>query len=253
MNQPVKYPNIFHNIINSPARLPGAPWKQISRLVFYGLLASLLFVAAPAFGQSLADLQHEAVQNRALIQKYRLALESARREAAYQKGNFWPTVDIGYRANALDEATPIESRENSRLGGAISYNLFNGFQDQHTLAAAQNTTEVQSYLLESVAQDLQLDIALNYLDLYEKKAFVKIVDEQLALIEKRLADTQSRFEVGLVSKNEVLRITVEKNEALQQQRQASCQRAKKPQPTGLCHGQPYRNRPTCIFRIQQSA
>lgn len=216
MNLPVKH----LSIVNALARLPGVPWKRISRFVFCGLLASLLFVVAPAFGQSLANLQHEAVQNRALIQKYRLALESARREEAYQKGNFWPTVDIGYRANALDEATPIESKENSRLGGAISYNLFNGFRDQHNLAAAQYATQTEAYLLESVAQDLQRDIALTYLDLYQKKAFLLIADDQLALIKKRLTDTQSRFEVGLVPKNEVLRIIVEKNEALQQQHRA---------------------------------
>ncbi len=217
MNQLVKH----FSLVRAPADLSTVSyWKQILHFVFCGLLASLLFVTSPVMGQSLSDLQHEAVQNRALIQKYRLALESAQREEAYQKGNFWPTVNLGYRANSLDEATPIEPRESSRLGGAISYNLFNGFRDQHSLAAAKHATAVQSYLLDSVAQDLQLDIALNYLNLYEKKAFVKIVDDQLALIDKRLADTQSRFEVGLVSKNEVLRITVEKNEALQQQRQA---------------------------------
>lgn len=191
-----------------------------TKMLWGGLLIGLLGLVQPAMGQSLEALQHQSVQNRALIQKYRLALESAQREEAVQKGNFWPTVNIGYRANRLDEATPIESRETSRLGGGISYNLFNGFRDQHNLAAAGHSTEVQAYLLESVAQDLQRDIALTYLDLYEKKAFLQIAEDQLALIEKRLADTQSRFEVGLVSKNEVLRITVEKNETLQQQRRA---------------------------------
>jgi len=195
----------------SPRRLPA---------LFYGLLISWFCWAAPVMGQSLSELHHQAVQNRALIQKYRLALESARREEAYQKGKFWPSVDIGYRANSLDEATRFETRENSRLGGSISYNLFNGFRDRHDLAAAQFDAEVQAYLLESVAQDLQRDIALTYLDLYEKKAFLQITEDQLALLEQRLADTQSRFEVGLIPKNEVLRITVEKNEALQEQRQA---------------------------------
>ncbi len=235
MNQPVKH----FSIVPAPADLSTVSYrKQILHFVFCGLLVSLLFVTSPVMGQSLSDLQHEAVQNRALIQKYRLALESAQREEAYQKGNFWPAVNLGYRANSLDEATPIESRESSRLGGAISYNLFNGFRDQHTLAAAKHATAVQSYLLDSVAQDLQLDIALNYLNLYEKKAFVRIVDDQLALIEKRLADTESRFEVGLVSKNEVLRITVEKNEVLQQQRQAAANVQKSRNQLAFATGSP---------------
>lgn len=214
MQQPVKpfFDFISRNLLSFKATIVIMMWGSFS--------IGLLGFAPLVMGQSLSDLQHQAVQNRALIQKQRLALESARREESYQKGNFWPSVDVGYRANALDEATPIESKENSRLGGAISYNLFNGFRDRHDLAAAEYATEAQAYLLESVAQDLQRDIALTYLDLYEKEAFLQIAEDQLALLEKRLADTQGRYEVGLVSKNEVLRITVEKNEALQQQRQA---------------------------------
>lgn len=217
---------------------PGAQRKSIFNFVLLGLIISLLFLVSPTMAQSLSDLQHQAVQNRALIQKCRLALESAQREEAYQKGNFWPSVNLGYRANALDEATPNESKENSRLGGVISYPLFNGFRDRHNLAAAKQATAAQSHLLESVAQDLQLNIALNYLDLYERKAFVKIVEDQLALFEKRLTDTQSRFEVGLVSKNEVLRITVEKNEALQQQRQAAANVQKSRNQLAFATGSP---------------
>lgn len=196
--------------------LTGQNW----RLIFCGFLIGLFSMLPAAEGQTLIELQEKAIRNRALIQRYRLALENAQHETRYRKGRFWPSLDVGYRANMLDEATPFESKENSRLGGAISYNLFNGFRDRYDLAAAKQAEKISGYELTGIAQDLQLNIALLYLNHFEKKTFFKIVEDQLALIEKRRADTQSRFDVGLVSKNEVLRLTVEQNEAVQRQHQA---------------------------------
>lgn len=190
------------------------------RTLLWGFCLGLLGLTTTAGGQPLSELQWQAVRNRPLIQKYRLSLESAQREIAYKRGQFWPILDLGYRANALNEATPFEPKKNSHWGGTISYNLFNGFRDHYNLAAAKHAEKIKAYALAGIAQDLQLSIAIVYLDLFEKKTFLKIVEDQLALIEKRRTDTQSRFEVGLVSKNEVLRLTVEKNEILQKQRQA---------------------------------
>ena len=75
------------------------------------------------------------------------------------------------------------------------------------------SNEVEQHRLKGVKQDLQLDVALAYLGVYERRANLKVADAAFETLEKVYRDGESRFQVGLIGKNELLKFRVDYDNA----------------------------------------
>ncbi len=176
-------------------------------------LTLLLFCSSSAFAVSLTDMQEMALGNRQVIQQYVTSLEKSKEDITLAKAPYYPFVDVAYTVNSLDEAGAYEEEENSTVYGSVSYNLFAGFRDKYNVESAELLEKVQEYSLQGIRQDLQLTVALAYLSVYERLANKKVAKSAFETLGKVYRDGESRYEVGLIGKNELLKFRVDYDNA----------------------------------------
>jgi outer membrane protein TolC len=177
-------------------------------------ITTLLIFGAPAvYAMDLAEMQAAALNNRQLIRQYMMTLEQSEQDIIRVRSGYYPSVDIAYTANSLDEAALFEDRENSVAVGSVSYNIFAGFRDKYTLLSAEKQQEVEQYRLQAVKQDIQLDVALAYLGVTERQANRKVAESAYQTLEKVYKDGESRYQVGLIGKNDLLKFRVDYDNA----------------------------------------
>lgn len=180
---------------------------------FLSVFIALLLWAPTVYAIELTEMQALALSNREVVRKFMTSLEQSEKDIVRAKGGYYPSVDISYIGNSLDKELLTESQENSLATGAISYNLFAGFRDKYNVLTAKKQKEVEQYRLQSVRQDIQLNVALAYLNVSERRANRKVAEDAFDTLSKLYQDGESRFEVGLIGKNELLKFRVDYDNA----------------------------------------
>ena len=178
-----------------------------------GLCIFLVLWAPAVYAISLAEMQALALNDREVVRQYVTFLEQSEKDIVRARGGYYPSVDIGYTGNTLDRELLTESKQNSVAVGRVSWNIFAGFRDKYNLLSAQKLEEVEQYRLQGIKQDIQLDVALAYLDVAERRANRKVAEDAFDTLTKLYEDGKSRFEVGLIGKNELLKFRVDYDNA----------------------------------------
>jgi outer membrane protein TolC len=175
----------------------------------------ILLAAMNTFAINLNQLKNKAVENRALIQKYKFDMEFAAESTRYQKGEFLPSADLGYQYNQLDEDTMFENSRNSNLYLALSYNLFDGFRDKYNLKSAREMEKVSFFELNAIKQDVKFDVAAAYLNVYRNQRYLDVRRSAYQLYQKEYENAKLKYDVGVIQWSEVLKIKVEMDNAKQ--------------------------------------
>jgi outer membrane protein len=179
----------------------------------WSLIVALVLSASFSQAMDLAEMQTMALNNREVIQQYMTILAQSEKEIIRAKGGYYPVVDLAYTANALNEASLLEQRENATAIGKVSINLFAGFRDKYGLQSAEMLQEVEQYKLQGIRQDIQLNVALAYLAVFERRANRTVAESAFQTLGKIYQDGESRFQVGLIGKNELLKFRVDYDNA----------------------------------------
>ncbi len=177
------------------------------------ILLLLLFPASSVLALDLAEMQQNATRNREVIKRYQLVVERSGMEVERVQSGYYPSLDIGYRADSLDDPNPSEYRENSAIYTTVSMNLFAGFQDRYSIKSAQILQQVEEHRLQGMEQDIQLNVALRYLSVYDRRASLTVTRDTQKTLKRLYQDGQRRFQVGLIGKNELLKFKVDLDNA----------------------------------------
>lgn len=175
----------------------------------FSCVVFLLLLASPALSLSLSEMQETALGKREIIKRYEVNLEKSERDVGRARSGYYPSVDLLYQVNTLDEDSTFEASENSTVYGAITWNLFNGFKDRYQIESAQLLQAVEQYQLSGLRQDVRLNVALKYLDVYERRANLEVAKKNYETLDKIYRDGKNRLEVGLIDKNELLKFKVD--------------------------------------------
>lgn len=195
-------------------RLVGDTKKNL--FYFSGIVFGVTFMlcGSPVWAMDLAEMQALALSNRQVISQYMTNLEQSEKDITLAKGGYYPSVDIGYTTNSLNEVTPQgEAKENSLAVGRVSWNIFSGFRDKYNVQSAEKQKQVALYQLEGIRQDIQLNVALAYLTVSERWANRKVAETAYQTLEKIFRDGESRYQVGLIGKNDLLKFRVDYDNA----------------------------------------
>ncbi|WP_273266115.1 TolC family protein [Flexistipes sinusarabici] len=176
----------------------------------------MLLAAVNTFALSLDELKEKAIENRPVLQKYRLDTGISEENVRYQKGEFMPSADLGYQYNQLDEDAMFENSENSNLYISLSYNLFDGFRDKYNLKSAKEMKKVSLFELQSKQQDIKLDVAAAYLSVYRNQRYLEVRQNAFKLYKEKYEDAKLKYDVGVMKWSEVLKIKVEMDNAKQE-------------------------------------
>lgn len=169
---------------------------------------------------TLADLQEKGITNRKIIERYRSAVQQAEESRTISRSPFWPSMDIRYSANALDEDSALENSKNSELVGSLSYNLFSGFKDRYQTHAFDQLKLSREFELQNIMQEIKYKISIRYIDVFRAKNRLIVSRDEVALLRKRYRDTENRFDVGLIRRNELLKLRVQLDDSIQKMKTA---------------------------------
>lgn len=173
------------------------------------LVVTFMLAAQSALALGLDEMQERALSKREIIKRYMIDLEKSEKDVLLARSAFHPSVDASYQVNRLDEGSLLEDEENSVLYGAVTWNLFNGFKDKYQTMSAEVLTEVDQHQLDGIKQDIQLNVALRYLEVYERKANLQVARKNFSTLQKIYRDAENRLEVGLIDRNELLKFKVD--------------------------------------------
>lgn len=183
-------------------------------------VSAVVLCVSTGYGLTLEDLQKSAVANRDIVKRYQADVETRRQQVREVKGNFLPSVDAGYTFNRLDADGLNEYRENDTAFGTVSWNVFAGFRDKYNLKVTETLTQVDELALSALKQDIQLNVALYFLDVYRANANLEVAEDAVKLYRDRYRDVRLKYKVGILKKNDVLKIKVELDNAVQNSRRA---------------------------------
>jgi outer membrane protein TolC len=204
----------------------------------------LVLVAQSAFCLGLEDMQEIALSKREIIKRAVVNLEKSEKDIGIARSGFLPSVDLTYQGNLRDESSSLSSSgsslsatsgggislntdRDSTFVGSVSWNVFNGFKDKYQLESSQLLNEVEGHQLQGLKQDIQLNVALRFLAVYERRASLEVAKKNFETLQKIYRDAQNRFDVGLIDKNELLKFKVDldNSDLLTEQAKANLQKS----------------------------
>ncbi len=167
------------------------------------------------FGLTLSESIDLAINNspKVLISKSNIKYSKHIKEEA--KGLYHPTVQAGFEWEKLSNPTNFAFSPSYNYNLSLKYNLFNGFSDSSTISS--KNAELKSAILDkqAVLSDLKLAVIVAYTNYLKTEKLIKVQEEQLASLTKQYDDTSVRYEQGVVAKNDLLLIDVDKLKAEQ--------------------------------------
>ena len=179
-----------------------------------GFLVTFMLCVSSVWAMDLAEMQALALSNRQVISQYIANLEQSEKNITLAQGGYYPSVDVGYTTNSLNKITPAgEAKETGLAAGWVSWNIFSGFRDKYNVQSAEEQKQVAQYQLEGIRQDVQLNVALAYLTVSERWANRKVAETAYQTLEKIYRDGESRYQVGLIGKNDLLKFRVDYDNA----------------------------------------
>jgi outer membrane protein len=176
-------------------------------------LLAILLLPQVVSAISLEEMQQAALEDRALVKRSLTEIEKSVENIRIARSGYYPELDVGYRAYALDEATTSENTENSIITGEVSWNIFSGFKDKYSIKSAETLQGVENLKLKTVEQNIQLEVALKYLAVFNQQARLKVAQDRNETLRGLYLDSKNRFEVGLIDQNSVLKFKVDYNNA----------------------------------------
>ncbi|MFO7605925.1 MAG: TolC family protein [Desulfurivibrionaceae bacterium] len=208
------------------AELSSSPAQTKLMPLRYCLVLTFLLIAGTAGAADLAELQEKALSNREVVQAYIADLEQSRRDVTLARSGLYPSVDLSYTANWLDEATAIEDRENQVASGRISWNIFAGFRDKYRIKSAKLLRQAEYHQLQGLKQDIKLAVALRYLAIFEGRANLRVAEDSVSTLRRLSEDAVNRYGVGLIRKSEMLKFQVDLDNAVIAEKKARAELAK---------------------------
>jgi outer membrane protein len=180
------------------------------------LLIVFLLMGGISQAADLAELKDQALENREIVQRYIANLEKSASNKSLALSSLYPSVDLSYMANWLDEANlySFEAKENSVASGRVTLNVFAGFRDRYNIKSAELLRSADAHKLQGVRQDIKLAVGLRYLAIFSRQASLQVVDDSYNTLLKLHEDAVNRFEVGLIKKSEMLRFKVDLDNAV---------------------------------------
>jgi outer membrane protein len=181
-------------------------------------IALLMLTGGHLFSQekiwSLEECIKYAIDNNIQIKQQIIQTEYQQNALDKSKLNLLPTLNgqasHNYSFNrTLDQTTYQYVDQNGQseqfyLGGSL--NLFNGLQNFNTIRKNKYQLMASEFDLQSIKDNISLNIALGYLQILLNNELVSATAGQLQITKEQIEKTRKMFEAGSVAKGNLLQI-----------------------------------------------
>jgi len=162
------------------------------------------------FGLSISESIDLAIKNSPQVSISKSNIQYNKYIKDEANSAYHPTLDAGFAWQKLQNDTSFAVNPNHNFNLSLKYNIFNGFSDSSTIESKES--ELQAAKLEdnAVIADLKLAVIVAYTDYLKAKKLIKAQEEQYISLTKEYENTNVRYEEGIIAKNDLLLIDVEK-------------------------------------------
>ncbi len=176
---------------------------------------SLFFCTASLLALSLDEALDRAMTHSPLLKIAQSEINVAKSAKGEAYAAYHPTLNAGFTWQTMDKTTAFTFSPAYRYNLSATYNLFRGFSDSATIEAREYEKKAQEYTLQATKSDLKLNVIDAYSACIKAEKQLITQNKELASLQKQYDDTAIRFEQGMVAKNELLLIEVDKLRAEQ--------------------------------------
>ena len=167
------------------------------------------------FGLTLSESIELALSNSPKVSISKSNVKYSQHIKDEATGAYHPTLEAGFAWQELETPTAFAFSPSHNYNLSLKYNLFNGFSDYSTVSSKDSEVEAAKLENKAVVSDLKLAVIVAYTNYLKARKLIKAQEEQLASLTKQYDDTNVRYEQGIVAKNDLLLIDVEKLKAEQ--------------------------------------
>jgi outer membrane protein len=184
-----------------------------NRLAFLLALTAIagLCTGTSAVAQTLQEALSAAYQNNPSLVAQRARLRAADEQVPQALSGWRPTVqafgEVGPRYLDANRETLVGKEDNALLprsvGASVEQPLFRGGQTVAAVRGAENTVRAERAQLEVIEQQVMLDAATSFSDVYRDQAVVELTIRNEQRLGRQLDATRDRFRVGEVTRTDV--------------------------------------------------
>lgn len=175
----------------------------------------LLITTASLWSLTIDEAIERAMAHSPNIHKAQSEVRYAQSGELEAEAGYHPTLDAGFNWQDVDKTTGFSYSPAYYYDLTAKYNLFNGFSDKARIEARSMETEAQRLLLTAQRSDLKLRVINAYTTYLKAEKSVKTQSDELSSLTRSYDDTNSRYEQGMIAKNELLLIDVQRLRAEQ--------------------------------------
>ena len=179
------------------------------------LLLASIFCVTLGYSQkkwTLKECVDYALENNITVKQNELNLELTKKDVTDARGDFLPNLsaNTGSSFNFGSGFDPVsQNRVNtSFFGGNIGLNsgvnIFSGFRSLNIYKQAQLGVERSKLVLETIQNDISLNIVDAYLRILLAKENLGVAKTQADISQKQVQGAQQRFEAGIIPKGDLL-------------------------------------------------
>lgn len=170
------------------------------------LTTALAPVAVPVL--PLGDWEHNGVANRPDVKETKLATELARTQVADARSNWLPQVGFHAAFEADRQQFYERGGANWLVSLGLRWNLFNGFADKSKIEESRFALHRSEAIARQADSTIRLEVRRAYADLQAANERIEAARVSVTEAEESLRISQNRYEAGLSTVTDLLRVEV---------------------------------------------
>lgn len=188
--------------------------KKILILIFAGLLTSQGFIFSQQKVWSLEECIRYAIDNNIQIKQQVIMTKSQQNSLDLAKLNLLPTIN-GQASNNFSFKRTFNQQQfqasnkngvTDQLYVGGSLNLFNGLQNANTIKKDQYQLLASQQDLQSIKDNIALNVALDYLQILLNKELVASTNNQFQITTQQIEKTKRLVDAGSAARGTLLQI-----------------------------------------------
>lgn len=161
--------------------------------------------AAQASNQPLLDALRTAYVNNPTLRAARAELRAAAQILPMAQSGWMPLANANGDVTTadIDPGRLGEGTTSTTLGASITQPLYRGGRTVSGIDSAENRIKAQAAILDATEQQLLLNVATSYMNVVRDRALVDLSENNISVVNRQLDASQSRFDVGDVTRTDV--------------------------------------------------
>jgi len=171
-----------------------------------GLLLLCGIFTVPGQALTLTEAMEAGLANSHALKEASYGTEMNRFKRESAESAFMPKVTTRYGYSQTNRGGDA-GRDSSTAGVEVSLNLFNGLTDYNTYRSADSGYKARQFEEQGLVEDFKLSVIKAYIGVLSAEKALAVSTQAVAQLESQLATTRLSFKVGLLPKNDVLKVT----------------------------------------------